>query len=185
SNVHRIYDHMVANMPDYAMVAWQIQRLCAVFEPYVLVTYNGNSFDVPMINNCLGAPVFTAPHVDVLRFARHYFPDAKGTRSQGGRTLGEMYELFLNRPLTNAHDAAADVIGTIDVLEAMRAKAGVTIEQLAEEQTKVKPYTVMPIGKYAGKLLHEVPKSWAKYMKEKATDMDGDLKATVDAVLAM
>jgi DNA polymerase III epsilon subunit-like protein len=187
SNVHKIYDHQVKSMPDYAMIAWQMQLLGEQIGEYVLVTFNGHSFDVPMANNCLGAPVFNAPHIDVLRFARHHFPEVRGTRSKGGKTLGELYELFCNKPLSGAHDAAVDVIGTLDLLDAMRIKAGATYERLIEEQSKPLPYTVMPFGKYAGQPRTSVPESYAKWMRDNAEQkgepLDADLKATVDAIL--
>jgi DNA polymerase-3 subunit epsilon len=188
TNVHHISDHHVRSMPDYIFVAWQMRLIAENIGPFTLVTFNGNSFDVPMINNCLGEPVFKAGHIDVLRFARHHFPQVKGNRSKGGQTLGELYEIFCGRPLEGAHDAAADVIGTLDLLDAMRKKAGMTVERLVEEQNKAKPYTVIPFGKHAGQLISDVPKSWAQWMANKAREegnpLDADLQATVDAILA-
>lgn len=188
SEVHRITEHMVRNMPDYAMIAWQMKLLGEQLGDFVLVTFNGNSFDVPMINNCLGEPVFKVGHIDVLRFARHHFPQVKGSRSKGGQTLGELYEIFCGRPLEGAHDAAADVIGTLDLLDAMRKKSGVTISDLAKEQSQAKKYAVIPFGKYSGKLISEVPKSWAQWMVNKAAEegnaLDCDLEETVKFILS-
>jgi len=187
SQVHHITQAHVHNMPDFAMIAWQIKLIAASLGPFTLVTFNGNSFDIPMINNCLGEPVFNVGHIDVLRFARHHFPTVKGTRSKGGQTLGELYEIFCGKPLEGAHDAAADVIGTLDLLDAMRKKSAMTVERLIEEQNKAKPYAVIPFGKYAGQLVSDVPRSWAKWLVDKALEegnpLDGDLQATVDLVL--
>ena len=62
------------------------------------------------------------------------------------------------------------------------------VERLVEEQNKAKPYAVIPFGKHSGKMLTEVPKSWAQWMANKARDegnpLDCDLQATVDAILA-
>ena len=188
TNVHHISDLHVKSMPDYIFVAWQMKLIAENIGPFTLVTFNGNRFDVPMINNCLGEPVFKAGHIDVLRFARHHFPEVRGTRSKGGQTLGELYEIFCGRPLEGAHDAAADVIGTLYLLDAMRKKAGMPVERLVEEQNKAKPYAVIPFGKHSGKMLTEVPKSWAQWMANKAAEegnpLDCDLQATVDAILA-
>jgi DNA polymerase III epsilon subunit-like protein len=189
TNVHHIGDHHVRNMPDYAMIAWQMKLLSEALGDFILVTFNGNSFDVPMINNCLGEPVFKVGHIDVLRFARHHFPQVKGSRSKGGQTLGELYEIFCGRPLEGAHDAAADVIGTLDLLDAMRKKSAMTLERLVEEQNTAKPYAIMPIGKHAGKMITDVPKSWAQWMvnnaRENDSPLDCDLQATVDAILGI
>jgi uncharacterized protein (DUF3820 family) len=148
----------------------------------VLVTFNGKSFDAPMMDRALGYTYFGhLPHVDVLMFARRFFPEVKGTRSSGGRTLGELHEIFVGRPLTGAHDAATDIIGSLDLMEAMRVKAGLTLEALIEDQKTYRPYTIMPIGKYTGQLVDDVPRSWAQFMSDK--DLDGDLQETVDLIL--
>jgi len=186
SNVHQITDQMVAGMPDFVMAAWKysvfVRELCSGGERPVLVTYNGRSFDVPMINRCMGIEVFEGlPHVDVLQFARRHFPLTKGQVSKGGKTLSELYLHFLGKPLEGAHDASIDVKATMDLLDAMRVKAGMTLDALVEDQKEFKPYAIMPIGKYAGYALDDVPLSWAQFMADK--DLDGDLKATVEYIL--
>jgi hypothetical protein len=60
-------------------------------------------------------------------------------------------------------------------------KAGVTLAQLAAEQAQPMPYIVMPLGKYTGVPVDEVPRSWAQFMSDK--DLDPDLRATVDYIL--
>jgi uncharacterized protein (DUF3820 family) len=91
--------------------------------------------------------------------------------------------------LEGAHDAAADVIGTLDLLDAMRKKSAMTLERLVEEQNKAKPYAIIPFGKYAGQLISDVPRSWASWMANKAAEegnpLDCDLQATVDTILGI
>jgi DNA polymerase III epsilon subunit-like protein len=182
SAVHRITDAMVATKPDYLISAWKYRLLADQFPGAVLVTFNGRRFDVPMIDRALGYAYFAdLPHIDVLQFARRFFPDAKGSTSSGGRTLGELYQLFLNRPLSGAHDAATDVIATLDLLEAMRKKAAMSLEDLVSDQRTYRPYAIMPIGKYSGQLVDDVPVSWARFMADK--DLDGDLRETVELIL--
>ena len=192
SRVHGITDEAVVHAPDEAVVAWTITTLIRAYtrdvdgtvqQGFFLVTFNGANFDVPLLDSLVPHPLqahaIPLPHIDVLRFARHYFPEVKGTN--GGKTLGELYHIFTNKPLSSAHDAAVDVLGTLELLEAMRIKAGVTIWQLAEEQRRPKPYAVMPIGKYTGTPIDEIPKSWAHFMLDK--DLDQDLRATVEYIL--
>lgn len=184
AEVHGIVDASVQGMPDHVIAAWKYQLLCNTLKEtdrVVLVTYNGRSFDVPMIDRCLGSAVFDVEHIDVLQFARRFFPLVKGSVSKGGRTLSELYLHFLGRELEGAHDASKDVQATLDLLDAMRKKAGMTIDALVEDQRVFKPYTIMPIGKYAGYAISDVPVSWAQFMNDK--DLDGDLRATVDAIL--
>ena len=185
SAVHGIHDRDVFNAPHYAVVAWQFAATVQAYTfkiPTYLVTYNGSNFDVPMLNNCLGRDAITLPHVDVLRLARHAFPDVWGSVSQGGRTLGELFEIFLGKPMEKAHDAAADVIATLDLLEVMLTSSGRSIEEVALTQSKPMVYIKMPIGKYRGMPIEQVPLSWAHYMGQKQ-DIDQDLRATVNFML--
>lgn len=186
--VHGITDEMVRGVaPDYVMSAWKLsllaQALKAGGDAPVLVTFNGRSFDVPMINRCLGAEVFAGfDHVDVLQFARRHFPLVKGSISKGGKTLSELYLHFIGKEIENAHNAVYDVRATLDLLDAMRKKAGMTLQALVEDQKEYKKYTVMPLGKYIGYAIDDVPISWGAFMEDK--DLDGDLKATVDYILS-
>jgi len=181
--VHGITDAMVAGQATAYAVVEYLSQVIAYYaqgrEAYV-VTYNGSNFDIPMMNNLLGREGVTLPQIDVLRFIRHYFPEVRG--AFGGKTLGEMHQVFLNRSLASAHDAVADITGTLDLLRALQVKAGVSLAQIAQEQSQPRPYTVMPLGKYTGVLVSEVPKSWATFMRSK--DLDPDLRATVDYILA-
>lgn len=182
--IHGITQDQVRYAPDYSMVAWQLSLLVAEIAQQeahsYLVTFNGNRFDIPLLNVCLGQKAFNVLDIDVLRFARHYFPDVRGTK--GGKTLGELYHIFVGRPLEGAHDAAADVIATLDLLDAMQIRAQIDLDHLAEEQKQARPYRVMPIGKYTGVPVEEVPVSWAQFMATKS-DLDPDLQATVDTIL--
>lgn len=182
--IHGISDSDVKYAPDYFMVAWMIASISRVQskseKQAVLVTFNGYVFDVPMINNCLGKDVIQLPHIDVLRFARHHFPDVRG--SKGGKSLGELYEIFIGRSLEDAHDAAVDVIATLDVFQALLKVESMSIEDLCIEQSQPKPYDIMPTGKYIGLPISEIPSSWANFMN-KQPDLDPDLRCTVSKIL--
>ena len=180
--VHGITDAMVRFAPDYAWVAWQISQIVAQGEAgRFMVSFNGSNYDIPMLDMCLGRPGVTIPQVDVLRFARRHFAELRG--SQGGKKLGELYEIFLGRSLVGAHDAAVDVLATLDLLEAMQERAQVGLAELAEEQSQPRAWPIMAIGKYIGLPVAEVPRSWAAFMSTRQ-DLDPDLRATVNAILA-
>lgn len=179
SKVHGITNAMVAGMPDYVIMAWQAHLLTKEMGPKYLVSFNGKLFDEPIIDRCLGFKVFEdTEHLDVLDIAYRFFPMLESHK------LGAVYEHFVGRSLSGAHDASADVIGTLDVLAVMRKKIGMTMAQLAEDMRTPKPYPVMPIGKHKGKLVDDVGYGWAKWMSSNATNMRADLQATVDYILA-
>ena len=181
--IHGISDAQVANAPSAYDAIDYLAKTVAYYaqgrEAYVC-TYNGYSFDVPMANNTISRPAFTIPHIDVLRMVRHKFPEVRG--ALGGKKLTELYEVFLGRPLENAHDAVADIGATLDLLGALLGRTGMSLAQLAEEQSKPRAYRVLPLGKYMGVAVEQVPRSWYQFMQNK--QLDPDLRATVDAMLA-
>ena len=177
--VHGITDRDVVSAPDYAFIAWQVNLLVREMAPDYVVHFNGDHFDIPIIDRCLGGPVFAgAKSIDVLTLARRYFP------AEPSHKLGELHLSLLNKPLVGAHDASADVLGMLELLGAMLPKIGLPLEKLANELREPKPWAVLPLGKFRGRLRSEVPRSWAEWMRDNATDMSGDLRATVDAILA-
>lgn len=181
--IHGISDAQVANAPSAYDAVDYLAKTVAYYaqgrESYVC-TYNGYSFDVPMANNTLSRQAFTIPHIDVLRMVRHKFPEVRG--ALGGKKLTELYEVFLGRPLENAHDAVADIGATLDLLGALLDRTGMSLAQLAEEQSKPRVYQILPLGKYMGTAVEQVPRSWYQFMQTK--QLDPDLRATVDAMLA-
>ena len=181
--IHGISDAQVASAPSAYDAVDYLAKTVAYYaqgrEAYV-ATYNGYSFDVPMANNTLSRQAFTIPHIDVLRMVRHKFPEVRG--ALGGKKLTELYEVFLGRPLENAHDAVADIGSTLDLLGALLERTGMSLAQLAEEQSKPRAYRVLPLGKYMGAAVEQVPRSWYQFMQDK--QLDPDLRATVDAMLA-
>lgn len=181
--VHGITDAQVAYTPSaYDVVRYMAQTVAyyAHGRTAFTVGFNSSNFDIPMANHVLGYEAFSLPHIDVLRLIRFKFPGARG--SLGGKKLGEMYEVFLGRPLQNAHDAIVDISATLDLLEALQQRTGMSMAEIAEEQSQPHPYQILPLGRYIGLPIAEVPRSWATFMQDK--DLDPDLRATVDTILA-
>ena len=181
--IHGISDAQVANSPSaYDVLAYLAEIVAYYSQGRVAFTvgFNSSNFDLPMANHILGHPAFTIPHIDVLRMVRHKFPEVRG--ALGGKKLTELYEVFLGKPLENAHDAVADIGATLDLLGALLERTGMSLAQLAEEQSKPRAYRVLPLGKYMGVAVEQVPRSWYQFMQNK--QLDPDLRATVDAMLA-
>ncbi len=180
SRITGITNAMVANATGYPQVAEYIQRLVEYYRPQYVVGYNIIQFDLPIIDRCCGSEVFkgTVP-IDVLNAAMRYFPTCPSFK------LGDMYHQFVGKPLEGAHDASADVVGCIELLFAMLPYVQASLSDVATDLQTPRPYSRLPIGKYKGTPLKNIPKSWAKWMAVNATDMRPDLKATVDCVLRM
>ena len=137
--IHGISDAQVANSPSaYDVLAYLAEIVAYYSQGRVAFTvgFNSSNFDLPMANHILGHPAFAIPHIDVLRLIRHTFPEVRG--SLGGKKLGEMHEVFVGRPLQNAHDAVADIRGTLDLLDALLRITGRSLAEIAEEQKNPK-----------------------------------------------
>jgi DNA polymerase III epsilon subunit-like protein len=176
--VHHITDDMVRSAPDASMVAWQISLLYDQLQPDFIVGFNSISFDETMLDACLGTEVFPGRlHIDVLDVAYRYFPEAPGHK------LGFLFKEMMGHDLEGAHDASTDVTATLDLLQVMLPKIGMTMAQLDLEMRTPKPWVIMPLGKHKGKLLEDVDPGWARWMRNNATDMRPDLLASVNRIL--
>jgi DNA polymerase III epsilon subunit-like protein len=99
--------------------------LAAAGAPFILMAHNGRAFDIPMLLKCFARRSITwldlartgcMGSYDTLIAARNAWPERKG---KGAHTLGNLYKLVTGKPLENAHNALADVRGTIRVNAAM------------------------------------------------------------------
>ena len=177
SAVHNIYDEDVTVKPDAEMICWQAEHLASLANPDVLVTYNGKLFDVPIISKVSkGSYLSSLPHIDVLDVAYRYLPTLENHK------LGTIYKHVIGREARNAHDALADVHYTLDIMEGLRKQIKISVSQLLEEMSTPKPYTIMPISKHKGKLLADVPISFAKWLLEQNKDkpMREDLRLSME-----
>lgn len=100
-------------------------------------------------------------------------------------TLGAVYEHFTGEPLEGAHDALADVYGTLALIpHMMKAFGHETAEQLLEDLStfKVDMATYrMPFGRHRNCLVKDLPKSYLKWAKENM-DVTGELRAALEQV---
>ena len=176
--IHGISDEMTKSAPDYTLVAWIAHLLWQVMAPEILLTYNGKLFDLPILDRCLGAPVFPGiTHIDMLDVAYRFFPELPSHK------LGAVYAEFMKQPLDSAHNAYADVNATLDLFRAMRVRIGMTIDQLAFEMETPKAYSVFPLGKHKGKLLRDVDRGWAIWALKSFGTMRPDLELSLRMVV--
>lgn len=184
SDIHGIRTGDVAHAPHYLTAIGQLVDLLGQEpdqndQPY-LIGFNSSNYDIPLLNNCYGSAITDLPHIDVLRMARHHYPDVRGRL--GGKKLEELYEVFIGEVPADKHDALGDTWATLRLFIELVNKTGVSLHDLAEEQRHPQRYQIMPLGKYMGWPVEAVPRSWAYYMSLQP-DLDQDLRATVDWIL--
>ncbi len=109
SEIHGIYDTDVKDAPTFKQVAHEIKAFLSNCD---LGGYNSNKFDLPaIVEEFLRAGV-------AIDFKDRKLVDVQQIfYKKEARTLSAAYEFYCNKQLVNAHNAAADVNATIDVLE--------------------------------------------------------------------
>lgn len=122
SVVNGITDSTVKDAPTIEMIMDNFLGNSLNKQSGVIVAYNGVKFDIPLLNRAIREyNVFSAkdlkeravykvldPYILIQRI--HPFLGAK-------KKLGQQYHWLFCKPMDNAHDALADVKGTIDVLK--------------------------------------------------------------------
>lgn len=154
--IHHISDEMVAGALSFAQVADEFLTFCP--QNAVLIAHNNDAFDFPFLlaefkRANLPPPVF--PSIDSLKWARRYRNDLPKHSLQ---FLREVYGF----PANQAHRALDDVIVLHQVFSAMIDD--LTVEEVLELLSKPQQIAKMPFGKYQGKPLSEVPKSYVTWL---------------------
>lgn len=121
SDVNGITDEMVENAPTIDTVLGKFLGKHMNKQNGIIVVYN-SKFDIPLLNRLIREYNISAstdlkekqlaktldPFILIQRI--HPFLGAK-------KKLSQQYEWLFNKPMENAHDALADVKGTLDVLK--------------------------------------------------------------------
>ena len=167
SAVHHLTDRHVVNGMKYSLALGAIEEYTA--DSDYVVAHN-SAFDSKFV------PV-NKPWLCTLRLARHLV-ESPAYSNQVLR-----YALNLNVDETRLgllapHRALYDVIVTAELFKYLLLKAG-SLEALAEVCNKPVLIKKMPFGKYKGKAFEDIPLDYLSYMS-KGTDLDSDLKATID-----
>lgn len=183
TEVNHITDAMVIRAPDYAVAVWQAYLVAQAVNPSMIVTFNGSQFDLPILEIITGAPFLPGtPRLDVLDLVYRVFPYSERFN------LGSQFYQMFGVQMPGAHDALADLKGTMQLLQATCEKTGKTPKQFSVELETPKPYEIFPISKkYKGKPLAEVSQSFANWLRREneknGTSMRPDLQASVEWIL--
>lgn len=177
SDIHGIYIDELKYQPLDLFVAYAadlVIRDCSNDEDSVLVTYNGESYDLPVLAKY--GVQFGLPHIDVYRIVqRGWF--------QHGLKLGEVYEGATGNKLEDAHDAIPDVNATLDVLLEYLKQTGKTAEQVAAELAKPIELEVCYFGKHAGTPFRSIPRGYLRWVRDNFTGKSVDLEHTLESIL--
>lgn len=171
--VHGIGAGKLVGFPDYLAALYAEYRLFTGYENPILAGFNTSMFDDPMMEACLG---FRLPFrkLDLLDVIYRYYP------SMEQKKLTQLYQQFTGEELAGAHGAIQDCVGTAVVLRHVCEEHKKSVEELVDELSRPKVYSVMPIGKHRGKPIGEVDKGWAQWMLRNADRMRPDLQLSVE-----
>lgn len=175
--VHGISLEMVRFAPSPRVTTRTMSLLIkAVESKGSLFTYGYNSatFDIPILSR-FEKSFFEHNHVDLytlcLRELHTY-----------GLKLTELYLNYVGKEPDSAHDAAADILLTFEVLQTYLKATGKTMSQLHKELAVPKVYSVFPFGKYKGRSVSAVPSSYANWCLKKFTNVAPDLLMTLNYI---
>jgi DNA polymerase III subunit epsilon len=124
TNLTGITNEMVKDMPVFAAIA---QRLNEFLADCDLAGYNSNKFDVPFL-----VDEFLRVGVD-FKFNERKLVDVQNIfHKMEQRTLAAAYKFYCEKELINAHSAEADILATVEILEAQLEKYREHIESNVE-----------------------------------------------------
>jgi len=110
TEIHGISDEDVKNAPVFRQIAHELKQFLHNCD---LGGYNSNKFDLPVL-----AEEFLRAGLTVDFKDRKLVDVQQVFFKMEARTLSAAYAFYCNRQLVNAHSAEADVIATVDILEA-------------------------------------------------------------------
>ncbi len=158
--INNITNEMVKDAPTFEEVGKMFTQFCN--NDVVLIAHNNDSFDKPFLETEFKRANILMPkcyYIDSLKWARKYRPDLPKHALQ---YLRQIYNVEVNQ----AHRALNDVIILHQVFEKMIDD--LPIETILKLLYKPQQETVeyMPFGKFQGKKLNQIPKSYIKWLEQ-------------------
>jgi len=155
-----ITNEMIKDAPIFEEVGKKFIEFCD--ENIVLIAHNNDNFDKPFLDAEFKRVNISMPKwnfLDSLKWARKYRPDLPKHALQ---YLRQIYNIKENQ----AHRALNDVIILHQVFEKMTDDLPIETILKLLYATKEEKIEYMPFGKYQGKNLNQVPKSYIKWLEE-------------------
>ncbi|MBA4849461.1 3'-5' exonuclease [Emticicia sp. BO119] len=114
TEVHGITDADVKDCPTFRQVSKSVFQF---FEGCDLGGFNSNAFDIPVLFNEFARVGMYFPYKN-----RRFIDAGNIFKIQEPRTLSAAVKFYTGKTLNNAHNAEADILGTVDVFEAQIQK---------------------------------------------------------------
>jgi len=178
SAIHHLTDQDVAQSPSMESISEQLQSLAG---KVTAIAAHNAEFDRSFLPLIAGQPWLCT-----CRFARHAWPSAP---AYGNQVLRYWLKLKVDLEGRNTHRALPDALVTAKLLgaeiEAYLSNGGKDSQTALMEYIQ-SPITVqtMTFGKHRGKLLSEIPEDYLHWALGNISDMDIDLKWSMEKVLA-
>lgn len=162
--IHNITQDMVKDAPKEHEIIGEILRIAG---NHVLIGH-GIAFDIALVVNAakrsgIHCTLQNNRSIDTLRMARIY--------GESKTNSLENLRLHFNVMAEGAHRAMSDVIVNTEVFRQL-ARAYRTTEDIMRRLEKPILMKTMPLGKYKGRLMKEVPQEFLYWMANKNFDMD-------------
>ncbi len=113
-DVHGITNEMVASSPTFKQLAVSLR---AWFENCDLGTFNGNQYDIPLLNAEL-----VRAGLEPINWEFNTFDARVLYQRLFPNTLSDIYKRLTGKDLTNAHSAQADVDASMEIGDILLAK---------------------------------------------------------------
>jgi exodeoxyribonuclease X len=169
SGIHHITDDMVQHEPTLSEFMelhgfpWNRRGL--------IVGGHNVRFDIRVCKEHLPDDV---GHIDTLKLARNFWPDAENHQLQ---TLRYMHKI---RGGDAAHRAMGDVVTCINLLHYMADLKRTNLRGLMElSRAPLTLDTKFPFGKHKGVKLRDMPRSYCQWLLDNVHDLDPDLREAV------
>jgi DNA polymerase III epsilon subunit-like protein len=181
ANIHGINDQMVRGKPNFEeSLPETYEQAMREFQPTAVLGYNSNQYD-NVIARRLGLDTEPLVEIDLMIAARRLMSRGHLTRAR----LVDAYTQLTGLEPTNAHDAMADVLMTLDLIKpTMKIMGFETFPDLVGwlENPEINAALKMPFGKHKGSPLEIIPKSYLQWLSKK-DDLPAELAASVKAAL--
>lgn len=164
--IHGITDENVKDCQPFSRYAKSIGKL--ISDCMYILTYNGNSFDVPFLINEFNRAGLQCP----FDFDKHVFIDVLHIeRGFYDFTLSGTYERRMGKPMEGAHDAMNDVRATLEVFLSQLQEPNFDTAKKRAETQRYKKFEPSPggdvivrYGKYGNHTLSQIKEKDKNYL---------------------